>query len=129
MLRALSRRRGLAYPVARALFVVAQGLSIVPIIANVFGSPRRPGPWLVALGGVCNLAVVLANGGVMPVAFEGTLGSPLYTRADQARLAVLGDQLPIGGWIVSPGDVLMGLGLVVLVASAQIVELRSVSPG
>lgn len=107
--------------------VVSEGLHLVSYgVAGVFVvlNRRLPGLWLIALGGLLNLVVIAANGGVMP-ASPGALaaaGMPLTREAftnsamvaDPVLLA-LGDVFAIPrGWpfanVFSVGDVLLCAG-------------------
>jgi hypothetical protein len=83
-----------------------------------------------ALGGMMNLTVVIANGGVMPVVdagcydLPGLVLGPGHVCADPRAHHLLGlaDWIHLGAWVVSPGDVLLDfLGRVLaLVAGAMI---------
>jgi hypothetical protein len=92
------------------------------------------GSSVIALGGCCNLAVVLANGGRMPVDIAGlpvdqrmdlaSLSSVSSTHAlldSSTRLPMLADRFtayPFPG-IASPGDVLMAVGFILMAALAM----------
>jgi hypothetical protein len=88
-----------------------------------------PGLWIVALGGVMNLAAIVANGGVMPASrrawrsagFE--LESSRFENSfpvENPKLQVLGDIFAVPhGWpfanVFSIGDVVLVVGLVLMI--------------
>jgi hypothetical protein len=88
---------------------------------------RVPGVWLIALGGLLNFAVIVANGGVMPAdpalvveaaqrGGEGFVNSGVVA---DPRLAWLGDVIATPrSWpmanVYSVGDVVIVLGVIVL---------------
>lgn len=85
---------------------------------------RVPGLWLVALGGVLNLAAISANGGVMPASVSALVAAGHAEQARQfansavvahAKLAFLGDVFALPRWVplhnvFSIGDVGISLG-------------------
>lgn len=111
-------------------------LSTGAVLAAVLRDVRIPGLALVALGAASNLAAILANGGIMPAAPEAvaSLASPTgegfsnsVVVADPA-LRPLTDVFALPVWlpfanVFSVGDVLIGLGVVVVLARGM------VSPG
>ncbi len=112
---------------AGALHVTSYGCAAGFLLAN----RRLRGLWVTGLGGVLNLAPILANGGVMPATAaavqhaglpvaEGFANSqPLH----DPHLAMLGDifalpaRLPLAN-VFSLGDVALGIGLVVVLHHA-----------
>ena len=109
-----------------AIYVASTAAVLVAVVRNV---RRLPALALVALGAVSNLAAVIANGGVMPTtaAALATAGlSPADGFSNSAvvadpRLAPLTDvyALPAGvplANVFSIGDVLIGIGIVLVVA-------------
>ena len=111
--------------VGEALYVGSTAAVLVAVLRNL----RLPGLALVALGAASNLAAVVANGGVMPttaaaLATAGLADDPGFSNsavlADPA-LAPLTDIFALPGWVplanvFSVGDVLIGLGVVVVLA-------------
>lgn len=88
--------------------------------------------WVIALGWASNTAAIAANGGTMPMSPHvadalGETPSDRFTNSgpiDDARLAALGDTFVMPAWMplqnsFSIGDVLLGLGLVLVVAAAS----------
>jgi len=120
----LSRIDGVQYLYLAALTVlVAWALWQVELVR---------GMWLVAAGSVLNLVVIAANGARMPVAPElagslvhsGHLGQYTLITAD-TNLGWLADWIALPGLrrvlteAYSPGDVIVALGLLVVVALAM----------
>ena len=111
-----------------ALYVLSTLAVFVAVLRNV----RVPGMAIVALGAISNLAAITANGGAMPadpgaLAMAGLDGPGVHTNsvvlADPA-LRPLTDIFAIpASWplanVFSVGDVLIGLGIVVVIAAAM----------
>jgi len=94
---------------------------------------------ILALGTVLNFAAIVANGGLMPVSPAARLqagmpaieqpgfskvlpeGTGVLLPLDQTNLWFLSDIIPISlvGGVFSPGDVLIGVGLLVFVVGAM----------
>jgi Family of unknown function (DUF5317) len=87
-------------------------------IAFLFANRQLPNLWIAALGGACNLAAIVANGGEMPVVHEGFVNSAPVAHA---RFAFLGDifsvpkSLPFAN-VFSIGDVLLLIGATAMLA-------------
>jgi hypothetical protein len=110
------------------LYVASTGL----VLAVVLRNHRLPGLKLVALGAISNLAAIVANGGYMPttpealaVAGEDLSGgySNSIVTANPA-LGPLTDVFALPAWlpfanVFSIGDVLIGIGILVAVASGM----------
>jgi hypothetical protein len=111
-----------------ALYVLSTLAVFIAVLRNV----RLPGMVVVALGSVSNLAAITANVGAMPadpaaLASAGLDGPGAYTNsvvlADPA-LKPLTDIFAIpASWplanVFSVGDVLIGVGIVVVIAAAM----------
>lgn len=80
----------------------------------------------IALGGLCNAAVITANGGVMPVSRSALERAGIYPLPDRwlnanvldnPRLSPLGDMFPIPvlHTVVSVGDILVAVGAILLI--------------
>jgi hypothetical protein len=118
---------------------------LVPLALWVYRG--RIGVWVIFVGLAANLAAILANGGLMPIerstvveaigaerAAEYETGSWMRGSKDvlladgTGRLVVLGDSVIIragrGGMVVSPGDIVVWTGLVILAAEASIAWQR-----
>jgi len=100
-------------------------LSLLAIVVwTVFHLERLSGIWLVTAGTALNLLVVVVNGARMPVAPEsagvlvqrGTVG-PYMLMGPDTNLNMLGDWIRLYplSTAYSPGDVLIGLGLAIVV--------------
>ena len=102
----------------------ALGAVLLAVLRNV----RIPGLALVAAGAATNLAAIAANGGVMPAAPEAVAGlgpapegfSNSVVMADPA-LRPLTDVFVLPPWlpfanVFSIGDILIGLGVIVVIA-------------
>ena len=111
--------------VGEVLYVASTAAVLVAVLRNV----RLPGLALVALGAVSNLVAVVANGGIMPttaaaVATAGLADDPGFSNSAilaEPRLAPLTDIFALPSWVplanvFSVGDVLIGLGVVAVLA-------------
>lgn len=122
---------------ARRLVIGGYVLAVAGLAANL----RLPWLWLALAGAVLNTAVIAANGGRMPVSAQvirevsarlvlsGATG-PFYVLAGpRTALAPLGDTLPLVaggvGVILSPGDVLLALGVVGTVQAGMVTALAA----
>jgi Family of unknown function (DUF5317) len=117
---------------ARRLVTGGYVLAVAGLAANL----KIPWLWLALAGAVLNTAVIAANGGRMPVSAQvirdlsarlvlGGATGPFYVLAGpQTALAWLGDTLPLvargAGVILSPGDVLLALGVVATVQAGML---------
>jgi len=130
------------------LLIVSYGLLLVTVLAN----RRLPGMTWLALGVGCNLAVILANGGWMPITHDlvvqsGLLKDPtalgpgqrawatkdVLRNAEEIRLRWLADlfmipQVGVFSIVFSVGDVLMMLGLFQLVQAGMLGRAESTVP-
>ena len=110
------------------IYVASTGVVLVAVLRNL----RLPGVVLVALGAAGNLAAILANGGVMPTTEAALASAGLEDRAGLSNsaivadpaLAPLTDVFALPAWVplanvFSIGDVLIGLGVVVLLAAGM----------
>ena len=111
-----------------AVYVASTAAVLVAVVRNW----RITGMPIVALGAASNLAAIVANGGVMPASPESVsaidpLGSEGFSNsvvmADPA-LRPLTDIFALPAWlpfanVFSIGDVLIGVGLVVVIAAAM----------
>jgi uncharacterized protein DUF5317 len=107
---------------------------------------RWAGTWVIFVGLAANLAVILANGGLMPIERAtvveaiGEEQAARYAPGDWitgskdvlvsgGRLTPLGDGIVVhvgpGGFVASPGDIVVWSGLLVLAAEASIAWQRS----
>jgi hypothetical protein len=116
------------------IYVASTSLVLAAILAN----RSVPGMAIVALGGVSNLAAIVANGGYMPAArsalaalgkSDPTMYSNSATIADPA-LGPLTDLFAMPEWlpfanVFSVGDILIGVGVVTTIVLA----MRSVGTG
>ncbi len=113
---------------------IAAGLHVLSYLFTfgfVYANRRVAGLWLIALGGLMNLAAIVANGGVMPaspaaVARAGHVVSAEFTNSAliaNARLGWLGDAhaIPKGfplANVFSLGDVIIVVGAAVVLWQA-----------
>jgi hypothetical protein len=125
--------------------VVPATIMLVPLALRPF--LRRAGIWIMFVGLAANLAVILANGGLMPMDRATLVSAVGETRAADyttgkwikgskdvlvapggGRLAALGDGVTIrmggGGIVASPGDLVVWAGLAVLAAEASLALRR-----
>jgi hypothetical protein len=110
------------------LYVASTALVLLAVLRNL----RITGMLLVALGAVCNLAAIVANGGYMPTtrgalavlgAAEGTTYSNSTVMAAPSLpfltdIFAMPPAMPFAN-VFSVGDVLIGLGVVVVVVAAM----------
>ncbi len=100
--------------------------SYVLLGAFVIANWRVPGMWLITLGGLCNAAAIVANGGVMPVSRPALESVGLYPLPDRflnadvltnPKLPLLGDIFPLSplNTVVSAGDICVAVGAIVLI--------------
>jgi hypothetical protein len=116
----------IAFPGEETPWRIALNVATYPLgLAWVWMNRRVPGMWIVGLGAACNLAAILANGGVMPASERALEIAGLSTDPDlfansavlaDPRLLFLGDVIPMPSWlplanVVSVGDLLIVLGL------------------
>ena len=108
-------------------------LSTLAVAAAVAANLRIRGIPIVLLGAVSNFAAIVANGGYMPASAGGhggprTAGQGAATRTARfvpdPALPWLTDIFALPSWlpytnVFSIGDVLIGLGVVVVIASAM----------
>ena len=76
---------------------------------------------LLGLGFFSNILVIVANKGHMPVSARPEELSKVTRDQttpidDDTRLRLLADWIPIGRLLVSPGDILLGIGVIVYFA-------------
>ena len=111
-----------------ALYVLSTLAVFVAVLRNI----RVPGMALVALGAVANLAAITANGGFMPASAAaltaaGLDGPGAHTNSvvlENPALEPLTDIFAIpASWpmanVFSVGDVLIGVGIVIVIAAAM----------
>lgn len=108
-----------------AVYVASTAAVLVAVLRNLL----IPGLALVALGAVENLAAIVANGGVMPttasaLAAAGLSPSDAFSNSaivEHPALEPLTDIFALPPWVplanvFSIGDVLIGLGIVLVIA-------------
>jgi len=118
---------GLGLDVGKAIYVASTAIVLLVVVANL----RLTGVPLVVLGAACNLAAILANGGVMPAssAALAAIGAGIGPHTASAVVAQpslepLTDLFATPGWlpfanVFSVGDVLIGAGIAVAIAGAM----------
>jgi hypothetical protein len=104
-------------------------VSYVAVLGFIWCNRSLPGLWIIGIGGLSNLVVIAANGGVMPASADAlrTAGRSAtergFTNSEvlaHPHLGFLGDVLPLPSWmpfanVFSIGDVLIAIGVFVLV--------------
>lgn len=119
--------------VGEVIYVASTAAVLVAVLRNL----RVPGIAVVALGAVSNLAAIVANGGVMPTTLAALSTAGLTADPGFSNSAVLADPalqpltdifalpaaLPLAN-VFSIGDVLIGVGVIVVVA----VGMRGAAP-
>ena len=132
----------LRFSTSELLVRVVLPATIVAVPLALWAYRRRLGVWIIFVGVAANLAAILANGGLMPItratvvdavgverAAEYTHGEWIQGSKDvlvapaMGHLTFLGDQIVFsagpGGIVVSPGDIVIWSGLMVLVAEVS----------
>ena len=110
---------------------------------------RWAGTWVVFVGLAANLAVILANGGLMPIQHATVveaigqeqaaqyapgewIGGSKDVLVTRGHLTPLGDGIVVhlgsGGFVASPGDVVVWSGLLILAAEASVAWQRRTRP-
>jgi len=129
-----ARAAAVPSPLAGRLVTGGYVLAVAGLAVNL----RISWLWLALTGAALNTAVIAANGGRMPVSaqvirdvsarvvLDGATG-PFYVLAGpETPLAPLGDTLPLVaggvGVILSPGDVLLALGVVATVQAGMLAK-------
>jgi Family of unknown function (DUF5317) len=111
--------------VGEAIYVASTGAVLVAVWRNL-GVPGLP---LVALGAISNLVAIVANGGIMPTTHAALAAAGLSAEEGFSNSAVVADPavapltdifamppwLPFAN-VFSVGDVLIGLGIVLVIA-------------
>ncbi len=121
----VSERIGSAGP---PIYVASTALVLVAVAANI----RIPGMALVVVGAAANLAAIVANGGYMPASAEAAesigrgeiVGYSNSAVIASPALEPLTDVIALPAWlpftnVVSIGDLLIGAGIVVVIAVAM----------
>ena len=106
--------------------------STLAVFAAVLRNVRVPGMAIVALGSLSNLAAITANGGAMPADPAALVAAGLDGAGSHTNSVVLPDPalrpltdifaIPAGvplANVFSLGDVLIGVGIVVVIAAAM----------
>jgi hypothetical protein len=113
--------------VSRGLWLLSYALLIAMLAAN----RRLRGVVIVAAGLACNLAAIVANGGLMPVRASALVaaGRTYHVHQNSIRsarphLAALVDRWAVPTWVplgnvFSVGDVLIALGTAVVIVAAM----------
>ena len=110
------------------IYVASTGLVLVAVVGN----RAIPGMLVVALGAASNLAAIVANGGYMPASISamealGKVAKTAYSNSvvvPEPALGPLTDIFALPRWlpwanIFSIGDVLIGVGVVLVIALAM----------
>ncbi len=116
---------GLGRGVGEAIYVASTGAVLVAVWRNL----SVPGLPVVAVGAISNLAAIVANEGIMPTTAEALAAAGMGADEGFSNSAVVADPalapltdifalppwLPLSN-VFSIGDVLIGLGIVVVIA-------------
>ena len=116
---------GLGRGVGEAVYVASTGAVLVAVWRNL----SVPGLPLVAVGAISNLAAIVANEGIMPTTAEALAAAGMEAEEGFSNSAVvanpalapLTDIFALPQWVplsnvFSIGDVLIGLGIVLVIA-------------
>lgn len=116
---------GLGRGVGEAIYVASTGVVLVAVWRNL----SVPGLPVVAVGAISNLAAIVANEGIMPTTAEALAAAGMGADEGFSNSAVVADPalapltdifalppwLPLSN-VFSIGDVLIGLGILVVIA-------------
>jgi hypothetical protein len=116
---------GLGRGVGEAIYVASTGAVLVAVWRNL----SVPGLPVVALGAISNLAAIVANEGIMPTTADALAAAGMGAEQGFSNSAVIADPalapltdifalppwLPLSN-VFSIGDVLIGLGIVLVIA-------------
>ena len=71
----------------------------------------------IVIGVALNIVAMIANRGKMPVDTDGEPIDEMNHDAihDKTRFRILADRIPFAGWLLSPGDILLWVGLLAVV--------------
>lgn len=118
----------LAGSLAPAIYVGSTGIVLIAVLRNI----RLPGMPIVALGALSNMIAIASNGGAMPagpaaLAAAGLAGPGQHTNSvvlENPAFEPLTDiyAIPAGlpfANVFSVGDVLLGIGIVIVIAAAM----------
>jgi hypothetical protein len=118
-------------------------LTIAAVPVALWPHRRHLGVWVMFVGLAANLAAILANGGLMPIERSSVVDAVGETRAARyepgawisgskdvlvtpghGRAVALGDSLVVhigrGGFVASPGDLVVWTGLILLAGEASL---------
>jgi len=100
-------------------------LTFVGVIVGLLKNRKIPGVKWIAAGATLNLLALLLHGGTMPVwekalQLTGQENVLLDTDArhhlmNESNFWILGDWIPVIRYVLSPGDFLAGLGIILLI--------------
>jgi hypothetical protein len=131
---------------------IALPVTIAAVPLALWPLRGRLGTWIMFVGLAANLAVILANGGLMPIERSTVAAAAGEERAARYRpgawisgskdvlvdpggghAVALGDSIVVhvgaGGFVASPGDIIVWAGLVVLAGEASLAWQRRASRG
>ena len=95
-------------------------LYLVSVAIVIIAVSIRAGNWILAIplsaiviGIALNIVAMIANRCKMPVKNDGVAIDELNRQSmhNETRFRILGDWIPFAGWLLSPGDVLLCVGL------------------
>ncbi|NRD76889.1 DUF5317 family protein [Bacillus sp. BRMEA1] len=100
-------------------------LTFIGVIFGLYINRRIPGVKWICIGAALNLIALLLNGGTMPVSkkalqLTGQAGVSFATDARHHLMGdsvywILGDWIPVIRYALSPGDILAGIGIAILI--------------
>ncbi len=119
----------MAWQLCRALFTLGIGLYMARHFmtnSSISGCILRGATILMLLGGLANVLVVIVNRGMMPVRIDQVLGKKRFSHEPAhsgTRLWYLGDCIRIGGWYLSPGDICLYSGCILILGGLVLPRL------
>ena len=102
-------------------------LTFVAIIIGLLKNRRIAGIKWIIIGAMLNLLALLIHGGTMPVSEKAlkitgqeSFGFDTDARhhlVSESTIMILGDWIPLFRYVLSPGDLLAGIGIVLLIVN------------
>ncbi len=99
-------------------------MSLLAVVVALWRNAAIPGVWMLALGASLNWFAVTMHGGTMPVSVQAwevaghslsQLQDSRHSLVQPGGVTLLGDWIPMWRYVLSPGDIVAGIGVVWLI--------------